>query len=302
MLRSAALAFALTPLAACSAPQDAPDDAGVTDPGFAVADCGTATEAAAAVVDVTRLGAVPVVFGSGVRGNVVLPGVVFAAAGPDAQVDFANACTRCTSAFGAGAFDSGSAVSGFGPRHLIDLEGANAWVAARVAEARDGAKTYGAETFLLAPMWTMYPFVRATDVDEAAANDSFVFSVSAAFWVGASVALVPGNACAADELRRIGKAAVDDDTRFTAMGQVLTASGGGVRVSIISTADEDVLDVDGLGCTTSTPGVCVDALAALHALQPQAPTDDDADVVMSGADPTWRAATFLAQPVSSLSD
>ena len=300
MLRLAALAFALAPLAACSGPQDATDDAGDTDTGFPVADCGAGTEAPA-VVEVTRVAAVPVVFGSGVRGNVVLPDVVFAAAAPDAQLDFANACTRCMSSFGPRVFDNGSvAITGFDTRHLLDLEAANTWVAARVAEARDGAVTFGAETFLLSPMWTKYPFVRGPDADSAAANDSFVFSVSAAFWVGASVALVPGNACAADELQRIRSAAPNNDAMFTAMGKVLTASGGSVRVSIMSTADADVLGVVDVGCTTSTPGACVDVLAPLAALQPVAPTLDGADVVMSGADTTWRAATFLAQPVSGL--
>jgi hypothetical protein len=290
----------LAPLTACSGPQDATDDAGTSDSGFAVADCGTGTEAPA-VVEVTRVAAVPVVFGAGVRDNVALPDVVFAAAAPDAQLDFANACTRCTSSFGARVFDDGSlVVTGIDARTLLDLETAEAWSTARVAEARAGAVTFGTETFRLAPMWTMYPFVRGPDVDSAAANDSFVFSVSAAFWLGASVALVPGNACAADELQRIRSAAPDEDTMFTAMGKVLTASGGSVRVSVISTAADDVLGLADVGCTTSTPGDCVDVLATLAALQPAVPTLDSAEVVMSGADPFWRAATFLAQPVSGL--
>lgn len=302
MLRVAALGLVLAPLTACSGPQNAPDDEADTDSGPVVAACGTATEARAATVVRERLGAVPVVFGSGVRADVVLPDVAFAAPAPGAQLEFANACIRCTTSQGPGIFDDGSAAAtGFNDRNLIDLDAADAWVLSRVEEARDGALTFGVETFLLAPMWTMAPFVRGPDAGTAAANDSYVFSVSAAWWLAASVALVPGNDCAAAELRRLRSAGLDVDRMLAAMGEVLTASGGEVRVSIMTTAAEDALTAD-VACTTSTLAACIDALPALAAQQPPLPGIDVADAVMRGDDPSWRAATFLAQPVSTLPD
>jgi hypothetical protein len=265
-----------------------------------VASCGEATTAQAATLEVGRLAAVPVVFGSGVRGDVLLPGVRFAQPRADADVEFYQRCSPCTGKSGEGTFEDGK--SGVLRLHtvVLDTATAQAWVNAHVDAAAAGAVTYGTEFYAVAALWMVSGFEAGPDHAAALDDDAFISSINAVYWLAGNITLVGGNSCATQELRRLADLpGLDDGVRHAAMSDVLVASGGSVEVSVLGTVEPSLLDLDTTGCTTADVGACLAVLGALQHVAFAPPAADDVDAVLSGAHPSWRAAEFMAEFVSN---
>jgi hypothetical protein len=265
-----------------------------------VARCGEATSAAAATVDVGRLAVVPVEFGSGVRGETVMPGLRFAKPSADAEVEFYQRCMPCTGKSGEGIFADGKSGVLRLNTVLLDTATAQTWVDAHVDAGAAGAVTYGTEFYALAALWMVSGFEPGPDHAAALEDDAFISSINAVYWLAGNVTLVGGNSCATQELRRLADLpGLDDDVRHAAMSEVLVASGGAVQVSVLGTVEPSLLDVDTTSCTTADVGACLAVLDALHQVALNPPVADDVDAVLSGEHPSWRAAEFMAEFVSN---
>lgn len=275
------------------------DDIGAEGEGEGEGDdvsCGDGTEARAIEVEVApRVVGRSARPGQGVRDGALLDAQFI----DDTELFFSGACDPCAGGSGVDRFAAGvSDLSIYVDEEsgLLDMAAVDAWTTARAAAIADGAITRGAEGFNLAPRWQLGTSAPGADHADAVASDVAVDSVQAGIWTATSLEVLPGNACAADEVRRLLDTPVDtnDDViaRDEAIGAVLTAAGGMIRLAVASTiAPEHFADIDTSPCTVSTYTACFDVLDAFN-VDIEAVDESDIDVVLAGDHGMWQPMRF----------
>jgi hypothetical protein len=281
---------------ACEVPADGGDGGDGEDEGEA--DCGEGTEARAIEVEVaprvTGLAARP---GQGVRDGALLDAQFLG----DGTLSFSGACDPCAGSASADLFADGTSIVAIHiveEGALLDVAAVEAWVGARAAAIADGAITKGSEALTLAPRWTLANLDPAADYTNAEATDLVVDNVQAGVWLATALEILPGNECAADEVRRLLAAPgeTDDDisARDAAIGRVLTASGGTIRIAVASTiAPEHFAAIDTSPCTVSTWSACLDVVEA-YSIELDVIDEGDLDVVLGGTHGMWQPMRFRA--------